>query len=65
MLRTSDRQVLAVQGIQKYTIIHSTDDKLGGGDQFSTAEKYERRIVNVTGLEERELCAFVYVLGSA
>jgi hypothetical protein len=41
------------------------DEKLGGSDRFSMAEKYEGRIVNVMGLEERELCAFVYILGSA
>jgi hypothetical protein len=36
-------------------------DKLGGGDQFSAAEKYEGRIVDVIGLEERELGALVGV----
>jgi hypothetical protein len=36
------------------------DDKLGGGDHFSAAEKYEGRIVDIL-----EHCAFVGVLGSA
>jgi hypothetical protein len=32
------------------------DDKLGGGDDFSAAEKYKGRIVDIIGgLEEREL----------
>jgi hypothetical protein len=32
------------------------DDQVGDGDQFSAAKKYEGRIVNVVGLEERTLC---------
>jgi hypothetical protein len=41
------------------------DDKLGGGDHFSAAEKNEGRIVDIIGLEEREHCALVGVIGSA
>jgi hypothetical protein len=41
------------------------DDKLGGGDHFSEAEKNEGRIVDIIGLDEREHCALVGVLGSA
>jgi hypothetical protein len=41
------------------------DDKLGGGDHFFAAEKYKGRIVDLIGLEEREHCALVEVLGSA
>jgi hypothetical protein len=41
------------------------DDKLGGSDHFSAAEKYKDRIVDIIGLEEREHCALVRVLGSA
>jgi hypothetical protein len=40
-------------------------DKLGGGDHFSAAEKNEGRIIDIIGIEERELCALVRVLGSA
>ena len=41
------------------------DDKLGGGDHSFEAEKYEGRIVNVIGLEERDTCSVVRVLGFA
>jgi hypothetical protein len=37
----------------------------GGGDHFSAAEKNERRIIDIIGLEEREHCALVGVIGSA
>lgn len=30
------------------------DDKLGGGNNFSAAEKYKGRIVNIIGLEKHE-----------
>ena len=40
------------------------DDELGSGDQFFAAEKDEGRIVHIVGLEERELCSLVEVLGS-
>jgi hypothetical protein len=36
-------------------------DKLGGGDPFSAAEKYDGRTVDIIGVEEREHCALVEV----
>ena len=40
-------------------------DKLGGGNQCSAAEKDEGCVVNVIGLEKRELRALGSVPGSA
>jgi hypothetical protein len=35
------------------------DDKLGGGDHFSAAEKCTGRIVDIIGLAKREHCALL------
>ncbi len=40
------------------------DEKLGGSDQFFTAEKDEGDVVYIVGLGEQEFRFFVEVLGS-
>jgi hypothetical protein len=40
------------------------DDKLGSSNQFSAAEKDAGRVIHIVGLEERERCSLVEVLGS-
>jgi hypothetical protein len=51
------------QSSQTKTTLNVSDDKLGGGDHFSAAEKYKSRIADTIGLEEREHCALVGVFG--